>query len=243
MSVPTGKERLIMALDVPTEDDALRLVDRLAGEVRFFKIGLELAAAGAVRTLLERFAGDLEVFLDLKLPNDIPTTVARAAAVAADSGVRFLTLSGSATERTIEAAVEGRGGRPDPQLLIVPLLSSQDTSDIDGGDVDGYIVERSGWALGAGCDGVIVSGTAIEGVRAAHGDAIPIVSPGIRPSTAGADDHKRAASPASAIGMGSDYLVVGRPIRDADDPAEAARAIAAEMDGAFGDRAARTAPA
>ena len=235
---PTARDRLIFALDVPTPERALELIDKLDGAVTSYKIGLELMMSGGAAQVLDRLEG-ANVFIDLKLPSDIDTTIERAVRVAADRGVRFCTLSTTATRKNIEAAKRGRGERAFPQLLFVSFLSSLNEDDfveLYGGAPESFsewLVERSRVAVGHGCDGLIVSGDEIAAVREALPEAV-IVSPGIRPGGHGSDDHKRSATPGRAIGMGSDWLVVGRPIRDADDPRAVAEGIVAEIEAALG---------
>lgn len=218
------RNRLIVALDgVATADDALRLVDDLEGLVSFYKIGWELFMAGqwlAVVKELER--RQARVFLDLKLPGDIPATIESAVKRACEHPiVELLTLSAGVPKQTIAAARAGRGERPHPKLLSVPFLSSLDATDVR--DVagasgsaeialDDFILERSRLALAAGCDGLIASGDSIALLRFEFETAL-LVSPGIRPAGSSADDHKRSTTPSQAIEMGADYLVVGRPVR------------------------------
>jgi orotidine-5'-phosphate decarboxylase len=238
-----GRDRLIVALDVPTADEAVRLMTELEGSVSFYKVGLQLLLAGGwerVAALVARKGGS--VFLDTKLPDDIPNTIASAVrACTASKVVKLLTLSGQVTPRTVAAAREGRGGSPEPRLLVVPYLSSMDASDLaatDGppsaADVNELIVRRGREAVAAGCDGVVVSGDAIAAVRASLPDVV-IVSPGIRPRGSSADDQKRVTTPADAIRMGADYLVVGRPIlrmATAEERRRAAQAVIDEIDNA-----------
>lgn len=214
-----GKDRLIVALDFPSASQARQLVEDLAGVVSFYKIGLELSLGEGLSHLADCFK-DHPLFADLKLPNDVPETVKRAVAVASQLGFRFLTLSSSAEPATIRAALLGRGNAELPSLLYVPYLSSMDGVDFEqntgrpASALPSFIVEQSARALEAGCDGFIASGDAITLLRRAHPAAV-IVSPGIRPKGFDGDDHKRSTTPAEAILMGADYLVVGRPIRDA----------------------------
>ncbi len=232
MAVAGAAQRLIVALDVPDNDQARALVRGLDGVVTFYKLGLELTLAGGLRELLSEMIPRHRVFLDVKLPGDIPETIRRAVAVAAASGVEMLTLSASADEPTVRAALEGRGSSPTPKLLFVTWLSSMDASDLaragSTAAFDDYILDRCRRMEAAGCDGAIVSGRTIALVRQAHPKLL-IVSPGIRPSGSAADDHKRSATPAEAIAMGADHLVVGRPITRAADPRAAALAILEEI--------------
>lgn len=243
MKLP-GKDRLIVALDVPTHAEAFRLVDRL-DNVSFFKVGLELFMAGDVlgfiKALQERRENGGGVFVDLKLAGDIPDTIARMIHAIMPLNVKFLTLVESnplaITLATVRAARAARGTAKYPELLMVPLLSSLDESDLRAGgvneDANGYIVKRGLDMIRHGCDGLIVSGEAIRACRTAFGNAITLVSPGIRPTWAHLDEkygHKRATTPAEAIRYGSDYLVVGKPITKDADPRRAAQRVIDEMD-------------
>ncbi len=232
----TGRERLIVPLDVPTTQEALDLVERLEPDVTFYKIGWQLFMTGDLRHLLERLRGR-NVFVDLKLPGDIGNTIRSVIEACVRMDVRFLTLSDFVPKAAIASARAARGGGEWPKLLTVPYLSSLDASDLGRGagadDLGRHILSRAAAALAAGCDGVIASGEAIGLLRQAHGAEVILVSPGIRPAGAPADDHKRHTTPAQAIELGADYLVVGRPIRSAKDPRTAARSIIDEIDRAL----------
>jgi len=235
----TGKDRLIVALDVPTVDEALRAVEQL-DNVSFFKIGLQLFLTGGLPLLLQTLSKTKRVFVDLKVPGDIANTVDAVIDVCVDHNVAFLTLSESMPLPAIAAAKAARTARHSdtPKLLIVPFLSSLDAGDLpaaSGGerDLETYILGKAHAAIQAGCDGVIASGQAIQVCRRALARPTLIVSPGIRPAGASTDDHKRHTTPAEAIRLGADYLVVGRPILKDPDPREAARRVIAEIDGAL----------
>lgn len=234
----TGKDRLIVALDVPTVDEALRVVEQL-DNVSFFKIGLQLFMTGGLLTLLQRLRNK-RVFVDLKVPGDIANTIKAVIDVCVENHVTFLTLSESMPLPSIAAAKAARTAQHSeaPKLLTVPFLSSLDAADlpaISGGErnLETYILGRARAALEAGCDGVIASGQAIQVCRQAFAGPTLIVSPGIRPAGATTDDHKRHTTPAEAIRLGADYLVVGRPILRDPDPRAAARRIIGEIDGAL----------
>jgi orotidine-5'-phosphate decarboxylase len=230
-------ERLIVALDMPTADEALALVGELEGLVSFYKIGTELLMSGEMGNLLVRLLKDKKVFVDLKMQGDIPETVRRTVEVAAKSGVTFLTLSYLATRGTIQTAALGRGPYDGPKILLVSYLSSMDRSDFteqtgrDASEFEAYLEERTSIAIGSGADGFIVSGQEIGVLRARHPDTI-LVSPGIRPSGASTDDHKRSCTPGEAIRLGANYIVVGRPIRNAPDRRAVAERIIGEIAGA-----------
>lgn len=233
-----ARDRLIFALDVPTKNDAISLVDELEGVVSFFKVGLELLMSGGMEDLLKKLIEDKQVFVDLKLPDDVDETVRRVVHLCANLRVTFLTLSATANLTTIRAALDGRGSFIYPKLLIVSYLSSLDRSDyaLMHGDTesnfDAFILKRSQEVLNAGCDGLIASGESIKLLRGRHPETI-IVSPGIRPRGLSANDHKRFTTPFEAIAMGADFLVVGRPIRNAPDRRRAAQDIIAEIDKAL----------
>ena len=221
--------RLIVALDVDGRGPALRLVDRLGDAVSFYKVGWQLfigAGFPLVRELKDR---GKRIFLDLKM-DDIEATV-RAAVANMKENADFLTIHGTAA--TVRAARAGRGSRAHPRFLMVTALSSIDSQDLRSSfanpalDVDDYATAKAADALDAGCDGLIASGTSIRRLRAAFPDrGFVVVAPGIRPEGEGTDDHKRSLTPTEAVRDGADYLVVGRPVRNAPDPAASAARIA-----------------
>ena len=234
-----SNDRIIVALDVSTHDEAVDLVGKLEN-VSFFKIGLQLLLGGNLFGLLERLneeRDDGKVFIDLKIAGDIGNTITSFVQRAATLGIRFVTLVEAAepsfTRHTLDAGREARRGSGFPQFLMVPLLSSIATpeGEPDGG-VDAYIVERGRAMLAAGCDGLVVSGTAIGACRQALPDTTTLVSPGIRPSWTAPDDHARFTTPTDAIRQGADYLVVGRPVLRAERPKEAAQRIIEEIEDA-----------
>jgi orotidine-5'-phosphate decarboxylase len=233
-----ARDRLILALDVPSGDEAERLMDRVAAGVRFVKIGLELYTAAGPEIVQRAFARGKQVFLDLKFL-DIEETVRRATARVADMGVDFLTVH--ANRKALRAAVQGRGERSRLKLLAVTVLTNFDGNDLrDMGiqwSVADLVAARARLAAEVGCDGVVASGEEPAAIRQQVGPRLLIVTPGIRPAGRGVDDHARATTPAQAIKAGADYLVVGRPIRDAADPQAAADAIVTEMQAAFDGRA------
>lgn len=235
----TGKDRLIVALDVPTVDEALQIVERL-DNVSFFKIGLQLFITGGLPTLLQSLRQKKRVFVDLKIPGDIANTIAAVIDMCVANNVAFLTLSESMPLPAIAAAKAARAARDSdaPKLLTVPFLSSLDASDLptlSGGerDLDTYILSRAHAAIEAGCDGVVASGRAIQVCRQTLPPPTIIVSPGIRPAGASTDDHKRHTTPTDAIRFGADHIVVGRPILNDPNPREAAQRIIAEIDQAL----------
>jgi len=232
-----ARGRLIFALDVPGIPEAEALVAQLGDAVEFYKVGLELFtagdAAGFVRAL--KCTGK-RVFVDLKL-FDVPATVGRAVARLADLEVDFLTVHGN--QAMMEAAAAAKGAS---RVLAVTALTSLDEGDLaDLGfqcDVPALVASRARRALEAGLDGVVASGREASGLRDLLGPRLMIVTPGIRPvENRAEDDQKRVLTPAEAIAAGADYLVVGRPIRDARDPRAAAEAIVTEIADAAGGRA------
>lgn len=218
------QERLIAALDLPSRAEALFLVDRLGDSISFYKLGLELFLSGECFELLDELAGrGKKVFVDLKL-FDVPATVARAVRQLARLPVEFATVHGN--ETIVRAACEAKG---ELRILAVTVLTSLDRDDFaDLGldlEVDALVRSRARRALGWGCDGVVSSGIEARSLRRELGDAFLIVAPGIRPLEGRDDDQKRVVTPEEAFRNGADYIVVGRPIRDADDPRAAALQI------------------
>lgn len=218
------RERLIVALDVPRAADARALTERLGDAACFYKVGLELFTAGGYFELIEWLLarGD-RVFADLKL-YDIPATVRRATANLAASGATFLTVHGHRS--VMEAAASAKGAL---KILAVTVLTSLDARDLaemrSQASLEELVLARARAALECGCDGVIASALEAARLKAEFGDRLLVVTPGIRPAGEGAGDQKRTLGPEAALRAGADYLVVGRPIRDAADPRAAALAI------------------
>jgi len=230
----TPKDRIIFALDVASWDQARRLVERLAGHVGLFKVGLELfIREGPAVVAMLRKAG-ANVFLDLKL-HDIPETVRRAMAAAAALDVDFVTVHCGENPQMLTAAVEGAGDRTG--VLAVTLLTSVAGHDLQragylpelGDNPLNLVLARVAMARTAGCTGIVCSSLEAKAVKTRFGTDLLVVTPGIRPFAAAAHDQKRVNTPGQAIGNGADYLVIGRPIRDAADPVGTARDIAAEI--------------
>ncbi|MCY3727651.1 MAG: orotidine-5'-phosphate decarboxylase [Nitrospira sp.] len=229
-----AKDRLVFALDVPTAKAAEAMLERIQESVGVIKIGLELfASEGPAVVRMVRQYGK-PVFLDLKVL-DIAETVQRTTARVADMGVSFLTVH--AERKALAAAVTGRANHPEMNILAVTVLTNLDQADLRESGYDGTIeqvvVARAKMAAEAGCDGVIASGKELTAIRSAIDSPLLIMTPGVRPAGRGVDEHARAATPRQAIHAGADYVVVGRPIRDAPDPCAAARAIVDEMQAAF----------
>jgi orotidine-5'-phosphate decarboxylase len=234
----SAKDRLIVALNTRTIDDARKLVRQLQGSVTFYKIGLQLQLAPECLTFVQELIDqNHRVFLDYKYL-DIEDTVQYAVERAAEMGVSFLTIHGNGP--TMKAAIEGRG-RTNLKILVVTVLTSLDADDMrDLGlnrPVEELVLHRAQKAIDAGCDGVIASGEEAQRIRQLAGERpLLIVTPGIRQSDAGVDDHKRATTPSAAIAAGADYLVVGRPIINDPDPKLAAEKYLSEMQEAFDAR-------
>jgi orotidine-5'-phosphate decarboxylase len=223
-----NKERLIFALDVPDADRARALIEDLGDAVCFYKLGLELFMSGSYFELAaELKASGKRVFADLKL-FDIPPTVGRAVARLAEHELDFLTVHGN--DAMLEAAVAARGRTG---ILAVTALTSLDRGDLDDlgfdCDVEDLVLSRARRALELGCTGVISSGLEAAALRQSVEHTLTVICPGIRPIDNTSNDQKRTLSAAAAFTAGADYVVVGRPIRDADDPREAAERLQAEI--------------
>jgi len=227
-----ARERLIVALDFPSGQEALNFVDRLDGTCRWFKVGLELflAAGGSiVETLRNR---GYSVFLDLKF-HDIPNTVAGAVRSVAPLGAQLLTIHASGGPAMLAAAAEAAAGfYTPPELLAVTVLTSMDSAQLRATGVAASPGDQAmllaKMAFANGIDGFVCSPEEAAGLRAAMPGST-LVTPGIRPAGASVGDQKRIATPAAALAAGASYLVVGRPITQAVDPAQAAIAILEEM--------------
>ncbi|HLH88125.1 MAG TPA: orotidine-5'-phosphate decarboxylase [Xanthobacteraceae bacterium] len=222
------RDRLIVALDVPSVAAAEAAVTRLGDAVSFYKIGYQLAFAGGL-PLAEKLArSGKQVFLDLKL-HDIGNTVAKGVESVAGLGATFLTVH--AYPQTMKAAVEARGSS-DLRILAVTVLTSYDDTDLAAAGydftVEELVAERAAQARDMGIDGLVCSAAEAHKLRPIVGH-MTLVTPGIRPAGAHSGDQKRIMSPAAALAAGADYLVVGRPIIEATDPQAAAQAIVAEM--------------
>ena len=223
------QERLIFALDVPTTAEARKLVEQLGDAVHFYKIGLELAMTGDYFELMDwLIARGKKVFADLKL-FDVPATVAASVRQLKNRGATFLTVHGN--QSIMEAAAENKGGL---KILAVTVLTSLDRGDMDDlgfdCDIEALVLSRARRALEAGCDGVISSGLEVPKLRQHVDRQLLVVTPGIRPvENRPVDDQKRVVTVPQAFANGADHIVVGRPIRDAADPAAAAQAIQTEI--------------
>jgi len=225
------EERLIFALDVPGRAQALEWIDRLGDSVRFYKIGMELLASGDYFKVLDDLAlQGKKVFVDLKF-FDIPATVAGVVRGLSRWPVSYCTIHGW-HPAMMQAAAEANAN-PDMRLLAVTVLTSMDGADLRAMGIDAdpeqVVVQRALAARQAGIDGVIASGLEAGPIRRAAGAGFSIVCPGIRPGGPAGDDQKRSVGVAQAFADGADAIVVGRPIRNAPNPAAAAAAIQAEI--------------
>ena len=234
MSDLKPKDRIMFPLDVQTEEEAVKFAEILKDSVGVFKIGLELftACGPSVIDNVKKTAPDGKIFLDLKL-HDIPATVAGAVKSASKLGVDFLTVHAMGGSEMLSAAASERG---DINILGVTVLTSMSLNDIkEVGFSDEYnepgdlVEDLADLVRASGCQGLVSSPLEVKALREALGQDMILVTPGIRPSDSDKGDQKRIATPESAIKDGSDYLVIGRPIRNAPDPRKAAEDIAEEI--------------
>ena len=234
-----ARDRLIFALDVGNRDEALRITDSLAGELRWIKVATTLFTAAGAPLIAELRDRGFDVFLDLKF-HDIPAQVEGACRSAAALGVKLMTVHSVGGRAMLEAAVHGatlgasEGGFSKPaKVLAVTVLTSLDQTDLtDIGverPVDQQVLALARLTQAAGCHGVVASPKELPLLRSELPSPFGILTPGIRPSGAEHGDQKRVTTPADAIRGGSDWLVVGRPIRNAKDRTAATRAILEEM--------------
>ncbi|UQZ91202.1 orotidine-5'-phosphate decarboxylase [Deltaproteobacteria bacterium Smac51] len=230
----TPVERIIFPLDLPDWATAEKFARMLNGHVGWYKVGLELfiAEGPPVIARLKDIAPDTRIFLDLKL-HDIPATVGLAMSAAARLGADMITIHAQGGPAMMKAALEKAG---ETKVLAVTVLTSLNPAEMDEltpenrqpGGLVSLLAER---ALAAGCHGLVASGHEVAALRGKFGPTPRLVIPGIRPawSQVAGDDQKRTATPSEVVGDGADYLVIGRPIRDAADPVEAAAKVAAEL--------------
>ena len=226
-------DRLIVALDVPTAEDARNLVASLGETVRFYKVGKQLFTALGPDFVRELRASNRQVFLDLKY-HDIPNTVGGAVAEAAKLGVSMLTIHAAGGSKMMRAAVEAAALSDNrPMVLAITVLTSMSQQDLAetgvGNPLEDQVVRLSRLALKAGCGGVVASAREAKAIRNELGAGFAIVTPGVRPAGSAKGDQARVVTPAEAIAAGATHLVVGRPITEAENPMAAAKAIAAEM--------------
>ncbi|MCK6370289.1 MAG: orotidine-5'-phosphate decarboxylase [Gammaproteobacteria bacterium] len=227
------RDRLIFAMDVADPAQARALAERLGDAVTFYKLGLELMMSGGYFELLDwMVARGKKVFADLKF-FDVPATVGAAVRQLANRGVTFTTVHGN--QGIMEAAAAAKGS---VRILAVTVLTSLDRGDLDdlgfACDVEKLVISRARRAFAAGCDGVVASGLELAALRREVDRRLVVVTPGIRPvENRPTDDQKRVVSVEQAFRGGADYIVVGRPIRDAAEPRAAAEAIQRTIAGIF----------
>jgi orotidine-5'-phosphate decarboxylase len=227
------RERIIVPLDVPTEDEMLRLVRVLKGKVGMFKVGFELFTSLGPRAVeLIRAEGE-KVFLDLKY-HDIPNTVAQGVRAAARMGVSMLTVHASGGRSMLEAAARAAREIEDrPAVVAVTVLTSLDAKELSAlglpGNPQDQVILLGRLAAGAQVDGLVASPQEASQLRTNLGPDLLLVTPGVRPAGHAKDDQARVATPGQAVSLGADFLVIGRPITRAPDPASAADAICKEI--------------
>jgi len=231
--VASPKDRLIVALDVPTAVDAQEIVYELGDSVTFYKVGLQLFTAEGPRIVSELVNSGRRVFLDLKL-HDIPNTVAGAVKAASELGVQMLTVHAAGGGRMLKGAVHAAKDQPtSPMILAVTVLTSFAQADLEESGVSSSLSHQvrhlATLAKTAGCDGVVCSPHEAQALRSALGGEMAIVTPGIRPAGSDASDQSRVATPTAAIRAGASHVVVGRPILGASNRVHAAKAIVDEI--------------
>jgi orotidine-5'-phosphate decarboxylase len=225
-----ARERLIVALDLPTVEAAETMVARLGDSVVFYKIGYQLAFAGGLPFAAGLIAAGKQIFLDLKL-HDIGNTVEKGVSSVARMGATFLTVHGY--PQTMKAAVAGKQDST-LRILAVTVLTSYDDSDLAAAGYDMSVAElaaaRAAQARDTGIDGLVCSAEEAAALRKIVGPGMVLVTPGIRPMGSATGDQKRVMGPVRAIRSGADYLVVGRPVLEAADPKRAADGIVSEIE-------------
>ncbi|MBU0604843.1 MAG: orotidine-5'-phosphate decarboxylase [Candidatus Omnitrophica bacterium] len=232
------KEKLIIALDVDTKEKALSLVDTLKGDVKYFKIGLELFASCGPSIIRDISRTGCQIFLDLKL-HDIPNTVSKAAINVTSPGIFMLNVHALGGYEMMKKAADSVRQEADrtkiahPKIIAVTILTSMDEMTLKKAGIsdtmDSEVLRLAGLAKEAGLDGVVASPLEVKLLRKTFGNTFLIVTPGVRPKWAASGDQKRIATPAEAIACGASYIVVGRPVTEAADRKEAVRKILEEM--------------
>lgn len=231
-------ERLIIALDFDSREEALTLVELLGERIGIYKVGYQLFMREGMSFVKELVGLGKKIFLDLKM-GDIDRTIA-AALRAVPEGVEFVTINGG--KATVAAAKEGRGERTRPLILSLTFLSSLNQNDLralmmnEDLELDEYVRVFTRRSIEAGCDGVVASGESIREIRREFGSRLVIVAPGIRPEGKGRNDHKRALTPTMAIEYGADYLVVGRPVTEAPNSLGITESLIEEVNRAVAER-------
>jgi len=228
-----ARERLIVALDVSTAAAAQKIVAAVGDSARYYKVGLQLYTAEGPQVVRDLVGSGRQVFLDLKL-HDIPNTVGAAVKEAARLGVSMLTVHAAGGGKMLHAAVDAaRNTNACPMILAVTVLTSLDSRDLEHAGVRGSVVDQvsrlAALAIFSGCHGVVASAQEAGTLRSEFGDDFLIVTPGVRPAGRGHGDQARVVTPAEAIASGASFIVVGRPITEALDPAAEAREILAQI--------------
>lgn len=228
------RQRLIVALDVPTANAARKIVSTLGDSALTYKVGMQLYTAEGPPLVRDLVASGRRVFLDLKY-HDIPNTVGAAVAEAAKLGVSMLTVHAAGGGRMLRAAMDAARTNPELMILAVTVLTSMDGNDLEKigirGSVEDNVVRLATIALANGCQGIVCSAREASTLRAELGRNFSIVTPGVRPAGTSAGDQVRVVTPAEAIAAGASHIVVGRPITEAADPASEARAILSQIAG------------
>jgi orotidine-5'-phosphate decarboxylase len=228
----SGREQLIVALDVSSAAQAQKIVSSLGDTVSFYKVGMQLYTAEGPSIVRELVRSGRHVFLDLKY-HDIPNTVGAAVREAGKLGVSLLTVHGFGGSKMLRAATDAaREGNPAMKVVAVTVLTSMDQEDLNEimhGNLEEQVIYVAGLALKAGCHGVVSSAREVRGLRNRLGDDFLVVTPGVRPAGAEHGDQARVVTPAEAIAAGSTHLVVGRPITAAANPTREAETIIREI--------------
>ena len=231
--MPDSRERLIVALDVSSAAAAQKIVAAVGDSARIYKVGMQLYTAEGPQVVRDLIASGRHVFLDLKF-HDIPNTVRAAVNEASKLGVRMLTVHAAGGGKMLHAAVEAaRNTNSTTMILAVTVLTSLKERDLEHAGVRGSVVDQvsrlAALSISCGCHGVVASALEAGTLRAELGDDFTIVTPGVRPACSGHDDQSRVVTPAEAIAAGANFIVVGRSITEATDPAVEAREILAQI--------------
>jgi orotidine-5'-phosphate decarboxylase len=226
------RHKLIVALDVSSATAAQKIVAAVGDSAFTYKVGMQLYTAEGPRVVRDLVASGCRVFLDLKY-HDIPNTVGAAVAEAAKLGVSMLTVHASGSDKMLRAAADAAQARPNLMVLAVTVLTSLGGSDLEKigvrGTVEDTVVRLASIALANGCHGIVASAREASRLRAELGGKFPIITPGVRSAGTHVGDQVRVVTPTQAIAAGASYIVVGRPITEAADPAAAARAILSQI--------------
>jgi len=231
------RERLIVALDVPSAAEAHKIVSSLGNTVETYKVGMQLYTAEGPGVVRELVSSGKKVFLDLKY-HDIPNTVVAAVRESSQLGVSMLTVHAAGGTKMLQAAVEAaRASKPNvPRILAVTVLTSMNNADLNEigvpGELESHVLQLASMALAAGCAGVVSSAREVKTLRAKLGNDFLAVTPGVRPAGTALGDQARVVTPAEAIAAGASHIVVGRPITATSNPAAAAETVLQEIESA-----------